>query len=74
MSTTSRQETLIGKVGRVTGQVRTDCLGEVTVSIRGGTQAYHARAYDSVSQYELDERVVVVDFQPPLTVYVSSLN
>ena len=37
---------LVGKVGRVTGRIGPDRIGEVMVPVRGGTEAYHAYSAD----------------------------
>ncbi|SEE01519.1 hypothetical protein SAMN04489740_0486 [Arthrobacter alpinus] len=64
---------LTGKIGRVTGAVGPDTLGEVMLEIRGGTTAYPARPYDGSSVYPMGERVLVMYLEPPQTVYVASL-
>lgn len=62
---------MIGKVGRVTGTVAPGLVGEVMVSIRGGTEAFHAYAADSEDTIRTGTRVVVVEYFPPRTVVVS---
>ena len=37
---------VVGKMGRVTGRIGPDRLGEVMISIRGGTESFHAYAVD----------------------------
>src|SRR3982751_5510818 len=37
---------LVGKVGRVTGEIDPGRLGEVMVPVRGGTEAFYAYAVD----------------------------
>jgi len=64
---------MIGKVGRVTGTVAPGLVGEVMVSIRGGTEAFHAYAADSEDTIRTGTRVVVVEYFPPRTVVVSPL-
>jgi hypothetical protein len=63
-----------GRVGHVTGRIEPHGLGEVTLPFNGGTQAFHARAIDHEEIIETGERVVVVDFDPPQTVYVSRFS
>jgi len=64
---------MIGKVGRVTGTVAPGLVGEVMVSVRGGTEAFHAYAADSEDTIRTGTRVVVVEYFPPRTVVVSPL-
>jgi hypothetical protein len=61
---------MIGKVGRVTGTVAPDVVGEVMIPIRGGTEAFHARPADGET-LRIGARIVVVDYFPPRTVFVS---
>lgn len=60
----------MGKRGRVTGTVRPGHVGEVTLPLEQGTNAYLAHPFDGVSTYPVGTRVRVVDFFPPQTVYV----
>ncbi len=62
---------LVGRVGRVTGTVAPGRVGEVMVPIRGGTEAFHARAADETSTFPVGTRIVVVEYHPPRTVIVS---
>jgi len=64
---------MTGKVGRVTGTIAPGLVGEVMVSIRGGTEAFHAYAADSQDTIQTGTRVVVVEYFPPRTVVVSPL-
>jgi len=64
---------MIGRVGRVTGTVAPGLVGEVMVSIRGGTEAFNAYAADSEDTIRTGTRVVVVEYFPPRTVVVSPL-
>lgn len=59
-----------GRVGRVTGRVTRGQIGEVMLPIGGGTMAYHAYAVDPGITIETGTRVIVIDFDPPMTVYV----
>jgi hypothetical protein len=65
--------TVIGKVGRVTGTVAPGQLGEVMISIRGGTEAFHAYAAETGDTISTGTRVVVIEYFPPRTVVVSPL-
>lgn len=62
----------VGLTGRVTGRIRRSEIGEVSISIRGGTTYYHAYPYTQDESFEQGEQVVVMEFAPPQTVYVSS--
>lgn len=64
---------LTGKIGRVTGAIGPDTLGEVMLEVRGGTAAYLARPYDGSSVFPMGGRVLVMYLEPPQTVYVESL-
>jgi membrane protein implicated in regulation of membrane protease activity len=62
---------MIGKVGRVTGTISPGHVGEVMVSVRGGSEAFNAYATDSGTTIAAGSRVVVVEYFPPRTVVVS---
>jgi hypothetical protein len=64
---------VIGKTGRVTGTVSPDTVGEVMVAVRGGSEAFYAHPAVPGEQISVGERVVVIDHEPPRTVYVSRL-
>ena len=63
-------DTVEGKVGRVTGTVAPDVVGEVMLAVRGGTEAFNARPADGET-LRIGSRIVVVDYFPPRTVFVS---
>ncbi len=60
-------------MGRVSGRVGPDTIGEVMLAVRGGTSAFHAHPADGVTVLEIGERVLVVAFRPPQTVFVDEL-
>ena len=64
----------VGCRGRVTsaGAIRPGRTGEVMVSIRGGVEAFMAKALDDVA-IEPYEEIVVVEYDAPRTVLVSRL-
>ena len=62
---------LVGRVGRVTGTIGPGRGGEVMVPIRGGSEAFHARAADPAVTLAVGTRIVVVEYHPPRTVFVS---
>jgi hypothetical protein len=63
---------MVGKIGRVTGTVEAGHLGEVMVSVRGGSEAFHAYGSDD-STIKVGTRVVVVEYFPPRTVVVAPM-
>ena len=64
---------VIGKTGRVTGAVGPKTVGEVMVAVRGGSEAFYAHPALPGEKISVGERVIVVDHEPPRTVYVSRL-
>jgi len=62
---------VVGKVGRVTGEVAPGKVGEVMLPVRGGSEAFHAYAEDRGAVLATGTRVVVVEYYPPRTVFVS---
>jgi hypothetical protein len=67
----SDDHTVVGKVGRVTGGIGPGRMGEVMLSVRGGTESFLAHAADAGETLVPGSRVVVVEYYPPRTVYVS---
>lgn len=63
---------MVGKVGRVTGTVGPNRLGEVMVQVRGGSEAFHAYGADD-DTLKPGTRVVVVEYWPPRTVVVTRM-
>jgi hypothetical protein len=63
----------VGKVGRVTGRIAPQELGEVMVAIRGGSEAFAAYAADAGTTIEKGTRIVVVEYYPPRTVVVTPM-
>jgi hypothetical protein len=64
---------LVGKTGRVTGRIGPNRLGEVMISVRGGTEAFHAYAADDADEITTGRRVLVLEYLPPRTVVVTPL-
>jgi hypothetical protein len=60
-------------MGRVTGRIEPGRLGEVMISIRGGTEAFHAYAADADDVLAPGSRIVVVEYYPPRTVVVTPM-
>jgi hypothetical protein len=71
---TRRKDPVIGRTGRITGRVAPGAVGEVTLQIRGGSEAFYAYASVSGAVIEKGVKVKVDDFQPPLTVFVSPVD
>ncbi|MBV8579467.1 MAG: hypothetical protein JO225_11895 [Candidatus Eremiobacteraeota bacterium] len=61
---------VVGKVGRVTGTVGPDRVGEVMLPVRGGSEHFHAHPSDAQTIAK-GTRVVVVEYYPPRTVVVA---
>ena len=55
----------------MTGTVAPKKLGEVMVTVRGGSEAFHAYSADSKETIRVGTRVVIVEYFPPRTVVVS---
>ncbi len=65
---------MIGRTGRITGRVAPGAVGEVTLQIRGGSEAFYAYASMDGAIIEKGVKVKVDDFQPPLTLFVSPVE
>ena len=61
---------MVGKVGRVTGKVAPDQVGEVMLSTDRGSEAFHAYASRSTDTLPVGTRVLVLEYFPPRTVVV----
>lgn len=66
-------QTMVGKIGRVTGTIAPGRLGEVMVPVRGGTEAFHAYAADADDLIDRGARIVIVEYYPPRTVVVTRM-
>jgi len=64
---------MVGLQGRVTGRIAPGLVGEVMVRVRGGAEAFMAYAADAGEEIPLGAIVVVMDYHPPRTVYVTVL-
>ena len=64
---------MIGYTGRVTGRVGAGLVGEVLVHVpeRQGTEAFLAYPATPGEPLPVGTPVVVVDYQPPRTVFVA---
>ncbi|WP_171164795.1 hypothetical protein [Streptomyces sp. I05A-00742] len=61
---------MIGETGRVTGAIGPGLVGEVMLGVRGGAEAFLAYAVEPDERIGRGALVVVVEYQPPRTVYV----
>lgn len=66
-------QTMIGKMGRVTGTIGPGRLGEVMIQVRGGSEAFHAYASEGDDTLSTGTRIVVVEYYPPRTVVVTKM-
>ncbi|GGP70342.1 hypothetical protein ACX9I7_06150 [Streptomyces sp. L500] len=64
---------MVGELGRVTGTVGPGLVGEVIVRVRGGAEAFLAYAAEPGERIERGTVVMVTEYQPPRTVYVTSV-
>lgn len=62
---------MVGSEGRVTGTVGPGLVGEVMVRIRGGAEAFLAFPITPDERIAVGTRIIVVEYQPPRTVYVA---
>ncbi|MER5428304.1 hypothetical protein [Streptomyces sp. NPDC002588] len=62
---------MIGLMGRVTGTVGPGLVGEVIVRVRGGAEHFLAYAANGTGRIERGTVVMVVEYLPPRTVYVT---
>ncbi|MFE6617674.1 MULTISPECIES: hypothetical protein [Streptomyces] len=61
---------MVGLMGRVTGTVGPGLVGEVIVRVRGGAEHFLAHPAIGTGRIEPGTVVMVVEYQPPRTVYV----
>ena len=64
---------MVGKVGRVTGTVGPGLVGEVMISIRGGSEAFYAAPAHPEETIPVGTTVLVVEYHPPRDVIVTRL-
>lgn len=63
---------MVGLMGRVTGTVGPGLVGEVIVRVRGGAEHFLAYPAAAKERIERGTVVMVVEYLPPRTVYVSA--
>jgi hypothetical protein len=64
-------ESMVGFTGRVTGKIGPGLVGEVMISIRGGSEAFNAYPYIDGQVIPAGTLVVVMEYHEPRTVYVA---
>ncbi|MFF2844339.1 hypothetical protein [Paenarthrobacter sp. NPDC057981] len=64
---------LTGKIGRVTGTIAPGTIGEVMLPFHGGTSAFFAYPFDKTSTFPVGDKVLVIYYEPPQTVFVDEL-
>jgi len=64
------EESLLGKIGRVTVSIPADGPGEVLLPVRGGTEAFAAWSDEPIMRHR---RVVVVDSMSARSVFVTPI-
>lgn len=70
----AEEDAVIGRQGRVTGKIGPGLVGEVMIPIRGGVEAFYAYSAIREEEIPVGSLVVVMDYHPPRTVYVSSAS
>jgi hypothetical protein len=65
------QESLIGKVGRVTVSIPEKGPGEVLLPVRGGTEAFAAWSDEPIARHS---RIAVVDILSARSVFVTPIQ
>ncbi|MFI5972129.1 hypothetical protein [Streptomyces sp. NPDC051452] len=63
---------MIGLMGRVSGTVGPGLVGEVIVRVRGGAEHFLAYPADGTERIQPGTVVMVMEYQPPRTVYVTA--
>ena len=58
------------QIGRVTGRIAPGTIGEVRIPYQGGTETFHAYAWEEGQVIELGTEVVVIERVGPRTVKV----
>jgi hypothetical protein len=65
---------VIGRQGRVTGRIGPGLVGEVVISVRGGSEAFYAHPAENGTTIPVGELVLVVEYDAPRTVIVTPLS
>jgi hypothetical protein len=67
----NRTHLMVGRTGRLTGKVGPGLVGEVMLSVRGGSEAFNAYPFNDDEVIPTGALVVVVEYHEPRTVYVA---
>jgi hypothetical protein len=59
------------QIGRVTARIAPGLMGEVRIPYRGGSETFHAHAWDQSATLDVGQEVVVIDRVGPRTVRVA---
>jgi hypothetical protein len=59
------------QIGRVTARIAPDTLGEVRIPYMGGSETFHARAWDDGEVIDVGTEIVVIELVGPRTVKVT---
>jgi hypothetical protein len=65
---------VVGRQGRVTGRIGPGLVGEVVLSVRGGSEAFYAYPAEAGTTIEVGASVLVVEYDAPRTVIVTPLT
>jgi hypothetical protein len=57
-------------IGRVTARIAPGTIGEVRIPYRGGTETFHAYAWEEEQEIEVGTEIVVIERVGPRTVKV----
>jgi len=60
-------------IGRVTGRIAPGTIGEVKLAYQGGSETFHAHAWDDGRVIDVGTEVVVIERVGPRTVKVAPL-
>ena len=65
---------MVGRQGRVTGRIGPGLVGEVMITIRGGSEAFYAYAAEPDATIGVGQLVLIVEYDAPRTVIVTTLS
>lgn len=65
---------MVGRQGRVTGRIGPGLVGEVMITIRGGSEAFYAYAAEPDATIVVGQLVLIVEYDAPRTVIVTPLS
>jgi hypothetical protein len=62
------------QIGRVTARIAPGLMGEVRIPYRGGSETFHAYAWDEGATLDVGQEIVVIERVGPRTVRVALLE